>query len=343
MRMQPTRRPTMRDVADTAGVSLKTVSRVVNGEHGVSPDLIGRVEHAVQLLRYRPDERARNLRLSDAPPTSIGFALVDVANPFFSAILRGLEEVARERNCLVLSGSSDGDPVRQDQLIETFISRRVAGLIVVPSGEGLGPIAAEILHGTPVVFLDCEPPEHSSDIVRTDHFGGAYALTTHLLAGGHRDIGFLGDDKSLFSAALRLDGFRTAMADAHVEMNDDWVFTGQHLPNEWFDIARSLLDTAGVRPTALITAQNFVTMGAVRALHALGLQHTIAQVGFDDIELGDVIEPGITVYPQDPRQLGRVACELLFRRLDGSTEPPMHRIISTSIIARGSGEIPGPG
>jgi LacI family transcriptional regulator len=331
----------MRDVAEAAGVSLKTVSRVVNSEVGVSEDLVVRVESAIASLRYRPDERARNLRRADARPTSIGFALVDVANPFFSAILRGLEEEARLHNCLLLAGSSHSDATLQDQLIETFISRRVAGLVVVPAGDLLGPIAAEILHGTPVVFLDCEPAEHQSDIVRSDHYGGAAALTNHLIAHGHRHIGFVGDSTDAFSARLRVDGYRSAMEAHNLPIDDPWVLTERATPDAWRRQLRDRLARPD-RPTALVTAQNFVTMGAVRALHDLDLHREIALAGFDDIEMSDVIEPGITVYPQDPRNLGRLACEMLFRRLGGAQGPPERLVIGGEIIERGSGEIPGP-
>ncbi len=336
------RRPTLRDVASRAGVSFKTVSRVVNGEAGVSEDLATRVSEAVRALGYRPDDRARHLRRSGSRSGAIGFAMVDVANPFFSSILRGLEEVAREHDCLVLSGSSDGDAARQNQLIETFIARRVGGLVVVPSGDQLGPIASEIVHGTPVVFLDCEPGEHQSDLVRSDHRGGAVEITRHLIAHGHRDIAFLGDDVRVFSARLRLEGFRAAMAEAGLVVGSDRVLTAQRTPGEWRVVVRSWLEALEVAPSALVTAQNFVTIGAMQALHDLGIQQRTAMIGFDDIDLGDVVEPGISVVPQRPLDLGRRAGELLFRRLDGSTEPPVRHIEHDPIIERGSGEIAGP-
>jgi LacI family transcriptional regulator len=333
----------MHDVAESAGVSLKTVSRVVNRELGVSADLVERVEEAVRRLQYQPDVRARNLRQSEARAASIGFAMVDVANPFFSSILRGIEEVARPQECLVLSGSSDGDLAQQDRLIDTFISQRVAGLVVVPSGDELGPIADEIVRGTPVVFLDCEPRVHSSDLVRSDHFGGAVSITRHLIDHGHRDIAFLGDDITVFSAALRLDGFRDAMAAAELVIRPEWVVTGHFTPVEWRSVIFEWLQAMSPRPTSIVTAQNFVTVGAVQALHSLGLQHQLALIGFDDVELGDVVEPGISVIPQNPRLLGRRAAELLFERIAGSEKPPVHEIIVGEIIARGSGEITGPG
>ncbi len=336
---EPGRRPTMRDVAEAAGVSFKTVSRVVNGEAGVSDELAQRVSRAVEALGYVPDERARNLRLTGNRPTSIGFVLVDVANPFFSAILRGLEDVARTRDCLVLSASSDGDPERQDRLIETFISRRVAGIVVVPAGAHAGVLDDGVLHDIPVVFLDCEPRRHQRDIVRSDHRGGAEAMTRHLIAHGHRDIAFLGDDPTTFSAALRLEGFRSAMAEAGLTVRDEWVMTGRHEPGQWQERVTSWWTSQQQRPTGLLTAQNFVTLGAVRALHALGIAGSVALVGFDDVEMSDVVQPGISVLPQQPAELGRRAGELLFGRIDGGRGRPVREIMTTAVIPRGSGEL----
>ena len=332
------RRPTMRDVALSAGVSLKTVSRVVNAEDGVSLDLAERVEQAIRALQYQPDERARNLRQSDSRSGSIGFVMVDVSNPFFSSILRGLEDVARARNSFVLSGSSDGDSDREDQLIETFIARRVDGLVVIPSGENLAALRAEAARGTPVVFLDLEAKGFASDLVRSDHRGGARAATKHLIDHGHRDIAFLCDDPTIFSAGQRLRGFKEAMTRADVPVRPEWIITGRHPPDQWKQFVSELI-AQPTRPTAIFTAQNFITIGALQALHELNLQRTIAMVGFDDIELADIVEPGVTVIPQQPRELGRRAGVMLFDRLDGFTGPQVKEVVATTLIERGSGEI----
>jgi LacI family transcriptional regulator len=329
----------MLDVAALADVSLKTVSRVVNGEQGVRPELIARVEQAVRELRYQPDERARHLRQLATRTAAIGFVMVDVANPFFSSILRGLEDVATVNNSLVFAGSSHGEAERQHRLIEAFVARRVDGLVVVTSGHDLGPLGEEINRGTPVVFLDLEPPQHDCDMVRSDHFGGARAITEHLIAQGHRDIGFLGDDSTVSSAALRIDGFHEAMRAAGLPVHSEWMRAHRLTPAEWEHLVTELMSEPS-RPTALVTAQNFVTLGAVRALHALGMQREVALIGFDDIESGDLVEPGISVVPQQPIALGRRAGEILFERLDGATYAPVHEVMSNVIIPRGSGEIP---
>jgi LacI family transcriptional regulator len=331
-------RPTMRDVARVAGVSLKTVSRVVNHEAGVRPEVAERVRQAIAFLGYVPDERARNLRQSTSRPSSIGFAVSDVANPFFSSVLRGLEAVARSHNCLVLSASSDNDPERQDQLIDIFIQRRVAGIVVVPSSQHIGKLIPSVLRETPVVFLDCELSEQNCDIVRTDHFGGMTALTEHLISQGHRDIAYLGDNPSLFSARLRLSGFHDTMSRYGFATKEDWILTGSSTPSHWQTRVAGLLGNPS-GPTAIVSAQNFSTIGAVMALHQLKLQRRVALAGFDDIPMGDVVEPAITVYPQIPLDLGRRAGEILFRRIAGSQEPLLQDISTSQLILRGSGEI----
>jgi LacI family transcriptional regulator len=341
MSSPPTRRPTLRDVALQAGVSFKTVSRVANGEDGVSDELVQRVESAIAALGYRPDDRARHLRQTGSSSGAIGFVLMDVANPFFSSILRGIEDVARKMGCLVLSGSSDGDPVRQDQLVEAFIARRVDGLIVVPVGGDLGVLEHEIQRGTAVVFLDLEPATVNADIVRSDHFGGASLACQHLIDNGHRDIAFLGDSKGVFSAEERLRGFRATMDAAGLSPAPERIVTGHYDPSEWLDFSLAYLSLENP-PTAIFSAQNFVTVGVTQALHQLGLQHRIAQVGFDDVDLASVVTPGITVVPQHPSDLGRRAAEILFGRLGEAGRPLVREIISSPILARGSGEIAGP-
>ena len=332
----------MRDVATSAQVSFKTVSRVANGEPGVRPELAARVRSAIDELGYQPDDRARRLRTTSERTGVIGFILVDVANPFFSSTLRGIEEVARKHNYFVLSGSTDGEADRQDQLVAAFIARRVDGLIVVPTGDHLGPLAPEIKRGTPMVFVDLEPGEADGvDLVRSDHYGGARAATEHLLGLGHRDIAYFGSPLDVFSARLRLEGFQEAMSAAGIEIPPDRIQTGWHSPERWREIVIETL-ARRPRPTALFTAQNFITMGALQALHSLGLRSKIAHIGFDDVDLGEVVTPGVSVVPQYPLELGRRAAELLFRRLDGTAMQPVREIIASDVIDRGSGEIRPP-
>jgi LacI family transcriptional regulator len=341
MKELPQRRPTMRDVAQRAGVSFKTVSRVVNDEGGVSVDLAQRVDDAVAALGYRPDERARRLRQVGTRTGAIGFVIVDVSNPFFSSVLRGIEEVAAAQDYIVMSGSTDGDQQRENQLIDAFVSRRVDGLIVVPEGSNQGTLRTELERGTPVVFVDLEPTELVGDLVRSDHLGGSMLATEHLLKHGHRDIAFFGDHPAISSSVLRRGGYEQALRSAGIAVEERRIVHGRHRPDEWRTIIRGYLQQPDP-PTALFTAQNFISIGAAQALHDLGLHEQIAQVGFDDIELGDVVTPGITIVPQHPLELGRRAAHTLFERIGGLRGDATKEILASKIIIRGSGEIRPP-
>lgn len=332
----------MHDVADEAGVSLKTVSRVVNHEGGVRADLVARVHEAIDALGYQRHDSARQLRTGEGTSKTIGFIQVDVANPFFSAIFRGIEDVAIEHGYQVIAGSSDGDPEKQDAVLRALITRRVDGIVMVPSGERLDVLVAEMERGTPVVFLDLEPPDGiTGDLVRSDHRGGTRAITRHLIEHGHRRIAFIGDNASLFSSKERLAGFCEAMHEAAFEVNPQWVRWALSDAQRSLTAVTELLECFPDQsaPTALVAGQNFITIGAVQALHDLGLQNDVALVGFDDVDLAGVVEPGITVMPQSPRNLGRRAAQLLFTRLAGHSGPPVVDITHDDLIVRGSGEI----
>src|SRR3954452_337791 len=335
------RRPTMREVAAVAGVSLSTVSRAINGDPKVAPDLAEKVNAAVAMLGYRRDVTATTLRRADRLSASIGLVFDDVANPFHATLQRGIEDVARERGVLAFAGSSDEDAERERDLVQAFLSRRVDGLIVVPAGSDHGYLVRDRDAGVAVVFVDRPPGFIDADVVLSDHAGGARAATAHLLAAGHRRIGYLGDRRRIHSATERLRGHTEALAAAGVAYDPGLVRT------ELRDSAAARAATADLLalddpPTAIFTAQNLITIGAVEALRAGGLRHAVALGGFDDVPLADALDPGLTVVAQDAVALGRTAAERLFARLDGDTGPTQTVLLPTTLIARGSGEIAPP-
>ena len=332
------RRPTMKDVANLAGVSLATVSRVVNGNDDVRADLAARVQDAVGVLGYRRDLMASTLRRTDRLSSTIGLIIEDVANPFFSAVHRGVEDVAREHGVLTFAGSSDEDPDRERELAEAFGARGVDGLVIVPCSSDQGYLTRERDSGTALVFVDRPPRFIDADAIVTDNAGGAAAAVEHLLAAGHRRIGFLGDRPAVFTAAERRRGYREARAAAGIGEDPELERVGLVDSGSAELAARELLDAPDA-PTALFAAQNLITIGALRALRARGEQHRTALVGFDDVMLADMVEPGITVVMQDPYALGRQGAELLFSRLDGFRGESRLVVIPAELVTRGSGEI----
>lgn len=328
----------MRDVAALAGVSLKTVSRVVNGEAGVSEALVTRVNRAVAQLDYRHNLTASNLRRADRRTGTLGLLVEDVANPFFADIHRGVEDVASPRGVAVMAASLDRDPEAEETLVSAFASRRVDGLILVPTAQEQGYLASEIRSALPIVCVDRTPRGVRVDTVLTNNVEATQQGVQHMLAQGHRRIAYIGGDSRLSTARERHSGFLAAMAAEGARVRPDWVsFDSLTIDDAHGEVERLL--ALPDRPTALFTAQNFLTMGAVRALREAGLEHEIALVGFDDFLMADLLEPAVTVVAQDAREMGHVAAEILFRRMDEGPGPTTVHVIPSRVIPRGSGEI----
>jgi LacI family transcriptional regulator len=332
-------RPTMRDVARRAGVSLKTVSRVVNGEDGVRPDTTEKVNAAIAALGFRRNDIARALR-GGKRTRSLGLVIKDVANPFYSLIARGVEEVARTNDLLVISGCSDEDPARERHLIRSLCERRVDGLLVVPSGNDHRYLIPEINMGTPAVFID-RPPEDAlqADVVLIDNAGGARAAVTHLIEHGHRRIACLVDLPGIFTARERRRGYDEALHEHDVPVDESLIRVGQH-DVAGAESAMAELLALGDPPTAVFTGNNRLTVGALRAIQAAGAG--TALVGFDDLELADMLATPVTVVAHYPAEMGRRAAGLLCRRMAGEELPPQRVVLPTHLIVRGSGELPPP-
>jgi LacI family transcriptional regulator, galactose operon repressor len=328
----------MVDVAALAGVALKTVSRVVNAEPGVSPELEGRVRRAIEQLNYRRDANAATLRRLGRKTQTIGLVLEDVSNPFSSELHRAVEDAARGRGVLVFAGSCDEDPDRERELIGSFRERRVDGIIVVPASHDHTYLHEERRAGTALVFVDRPASHLDADSVVSDNVGGARQGVEHLLARGHRRIGFLGDLLSISTAEERLRGYTQALEDAGVRADVSVIRTELRAPDAAARAIDEMLESREP-PTAFFTGQNLLTIGGVRALHRRGREREIALIGFDDISLADMLNPAVSVVAQNPQAIGRAAADQLFRRLDGDTAPAVHKTVPVTLIARGSGEI----
>jgi LacI family transcriptional regulator len=336
--LRPTARPTMRDVAALAGVSFKTVSRVINGVSTVDPELVARVNTAAGRLGYRPNLTASNLRRSDGRTATIGTLVEDAANPYSASLLRAIENAARERGVLALFGSLDEDADRERQLAGAFLDRRVDGLLIVPAGRDHSYLLRERQAGTCLVFVDREPHLLGADAVVSDNRAGAISAVNHLLAAGHRRIGYLGDRMSVDTAAQRYDGYMHALELARIPLDERIVWHEASSEEAAIEAATRMLHLAEP-PTALFTGQNLITIGVSRALRALAMENTVAMVGFDDFPLADMLRPGITVVAQDVIGVGKLAAEILFRRLDGDRSAFRTHVLPTWLITRGSGEI----
>lgn len=331
-------RPTMKDVAAYAGVALKTVSRVVNGEPGVRPDTAGRVHAAIDQLGFRRNDSARVLRKGQT--ASIGLIMEDIGNPFYSALSRAVEDVARRDGSLLFIGSSDEDPERERELALAFCARRVDGLVIIPTSDDHTYLLPEIAAGIATVFVDRPARRIEADVVLSNNVEGARQGVSHLIRAGHQRIGYIGDSPHIYTAMQRFRGYREAMSAAGLRIDDAWI--AMALPaaaGVKETLHRMLSSPAAV--TALFCGNNRISVLVLRELSAL--DRPLALVGFDDFELADLVVPGITVVAQDVTELGRTAAEMLLRRIAGEAGPAQRVELGTRLITRGSGEIAAPG
>lgn len=336
---KPDTRATMRDVAALAGVGIKTVSRVINEEANVAPATIAKVLVAAERLDYHPDLNAGNLRRTGRRTRTLGLVVGSVANPFSGAVHRGVEDTAVERGVAVFASSLDDDASREERIVGEMLRRRVDALILTTVRKNQSQLVAEQARGTVLVFVDREPAGIDADVVVTNNAEAAGEATAHLIAVGHHRLAYLGDRRELWTAQERRRGFLEQLGVVGIPTSGIPIVEDLHTEDAAYAATLELLDSTNP-PTGLFSSQNLVTIGALRALRERDLHRRIALVGFDDIPLGDMLEPGVTVVAQNPYEMGRIAAERAFARMDGDASAPAHFVVPSVLIPRGSGEIP---
>jgi LacI family transcriptional regulator len=302
---------TMRQVGQRAGVSAKTVSRVMNNDRYVSEDVRRRVERAIEDLQYVPNLLARTFRYGrDA---AIGIAVPDISDPFFSAAIHAVEEIARDRGVALFVTSVGTDGTYEQIGVEALLGRQIVGLISTPVGADQSYLM-RWRSRTAIVFIDRAPSNITADTVVEDDHGGGYAATTHLIEHGHRRIGFIGDSYSIATTAGRLDGYYAALADAGIDATQRCVSLGAMSSREAAEATWDLLSRPDA-PTALFSSNARCSIGVVPALQESDRTDT-ALVGYGDFPLASALRPALTVIDQNPDALGKAAARRLFQRLD---------------------------
>ena len=330
----------MQDVAAVAGVSLKSVSRVVNREDGVSPRLFEKVTAAVTELGYRHNLAASNLRRGQRTG-SIGMVVQDLSNDYCSGLLRAVEDRARTRGVVVMVSSTDEDGGREKELVAGLAARRIDGLILMSTGADLSWLQADLDSGLVVVAVDRRPRVPALDCVLIDNEGSARHAVRHLIEHGHRRIGYLGDAITIATAQDRLDGYRAALREAGIAPDPVLERIGLRSTGPACTAVHELLALPDP-PTAIFSARNTVSEGAVLGLREAGLSRDVALVGFDDFAAAHLVDPEVTIVQQDTYEIGTRAIDLLLARIDGDDSPLRVETVPTTLIARGSGEILGP-
>jgi LacI family transcriptional regulator len=328
--------PTIRDVAKLAGVAPITASRVISNSGYASDEVRQRVTQAAEQLGYVPNYLARSLRSKRTH--TLALVLTDITNPFWTTVARGVEDAASEKGYNVIFCNTDESASKQDSYLEAMIQKQVDGILLVPARSKESPIGFLRQHNEQVVLLDRRLPDMEADVVRCDSYGGAYHLAQLLLMLGHNRIAILSGPSGVSSADDRVAGYRSALHEAGLKIEEQFIVYGDFTLESGYQMTCSLLALSS-RPTALFAGNNFIAIGALKALHDAGLAvpEKMSVVGFDDLPAAIVVDPFLTVAVQPAYEMGQRATRRLLARLDGQIIGGVEDIVlPVSIIERKS-------
>jgi LacI family transcriptional regulator len=320
------------DVANAAGVSLRTASRVLNDDPRVAADTRSRVQGVMLDLRFQPDEMARSLRAGT--DTAIGFVVESISDPFFAEVIDAVELEMSRHGRSVLVTSTRRDPDWERDVIGRMLQRRIAGLLLCPTGEDHSWLDTSRV---PVVLVDRPAPGLAADLVEIDDYRAAFDATAHLIGHGHRRVAYVGDTPAIPTSAARLRGYRDALAHHRVEA-DERLVNCDGATSQAAARAVSAMLSGARPPTAILSATTRASLGVVPALHAAG-RTDIALISFGDFPMADALRPAVTVVDHPGHLIGRAAAARLLARLAEPALPATRIQVPAKIIERGSGEL----
>jgi LacI family transcriptional regulator len=328
--------PTIREVAERAGVSTMTVSRVINKSGYISQKTRERVEATIAEMGYVPNTLARGLRFKQTK--TIALVLSDITNPFFTTIARGVEDVASRHGFNVIFCNTDESESKQAAYLTILIQKQVDGVLLVPARSTDAPIAFIQSRGVPVVVLDRRVSDSTVDGVRGNSEQGAYELVRLMLGLGHSRIAILNGPPEVSTATDREAGYRRALAEADISIDPALILHDSFTQEAGHLMTQQAL-AISPRPTALFAANNFIAIGAYRTLRERGLRvpEDMAMIAFDDLPPALILEPFLTVAAQPAYEMGRRAAELLLARLAGNAPAECQEIVlPVEIVVRRS-------
>lgn len=326
--------PTLKDVADLAGVSKATVSRVLNNNPNVAEDLRARVLEAVNLLGYQPNRAARRLRSSSSDV--LGLIISDIENPFFISVVRGVEDTAYAHQISVVLCNTDEDPVKQRMYLRVMQAEQVAGLIISPTSVTEDFTEFERL-GIPIILLDRLTANFEADAVTIDNVNGAFLAVKHLIDLGYKRIGMIGGSPHLTTGHERYEGYRKAMSAAGLKIDEKLIKVGDFKTESGYRLTQEFI-AASQPPQAIFVANNLMTLGALRAMREQGVRipQDIALVGFDDMPWSSELCPPLTAVSQPTYELGQETVQLLLRRLADPDAPIRTVTLQPRLVVRES-------
>lgn len=338
----PKRPATIRDVATRAGVSVTTVSHVLNATRRVLPETEARVREAVDALGYRTNAVARSMRHGQT--YTVGIVQPDIANPFFADLTRALEDVMFANGYSAIICNTDRDPTKEARYLDVLMSKQVDGLILISAGDSPDHLRAVTLGGPPTVLVDRDFEELGMSTVMVDDFDGGYQAGHHLLGLGHRAMSVIGGPDRLRPSARRLDGFRVALAEAGVDLPPEAIVQGDFRAVSGYRAMRGLLNSENA-VQAVFAENDLMALGAIRAVHDAGLRvpRDVSVMGFDDIAVCQSLSPMLTTIRQPIDAIAATTHRLLFDRMRDAEVAPERVMLPVELVVRDSCASPGHG
>ncbi|QDY43518.1 transcriptional regulator RbsR [Candidatus Pantoea soli] len=326
----------MKDVARLAGVSTSTVSHVINNNRFVSEQVREKVEQAIGELNYAPSALARSLKIKQT--RTIGMLLTASSNPFYSEVVRGVENSCYERGYSLILCNTEGDEERMNRSLETLMQKRVDGLLMMCTETHL-PSAAILNRypSVPMVMMDWAPFEGRGDIIQDNALLGGELATRHLIDRGYTRIACIAGPQDKTPARLRLEGFYKAMAEHGLAVPAGYVVDGDFEFQGGFNAMNQLL-AQDPRPEAVFTSNDAMAVGVYHALFQAGLRvpQDIAVMGYDNIELARYLTPPLSTIHQPKDELGELAIDTLIHRMQDPDASQQTLVLTPELVERGS-------
>ena len=325
----------MREVAEHAGVSVTTVSHVVNNTRAVNPDTRKRVEEAMRILGYQPNVVARSLRRGKTH--TIGIILPDSANTYFAEVVRGVEDTSFSHGYSVILCNSDNDLDKERLYTNVLLEKQVDGSIIVAAGLSSENIRNLLAREIPLVLVDRRVPEVDADYVLTDNQGGGRLATSHLIDRGHRAIACIAGPEGVKLSSDRIAGYQQALEQAGIAIQPQLILRGDFQYQSGYHAAQRLFGNRSM-PTAIFACNDLMAIGAYRFAHEKGLRipDQLSIVGFDDIRLAAYAYPPLTTIRQSKHTMGASAAKLLLERMTNRELAPRLEILETQLVIRQS-------
>jgi len=326
---------TIREVAKQAGVSVATVSRVMNNSGPVKAETRERVKEVAEALRYSPHRGAQGLIMRRT--RNLGVILPDLYGEFFSEVIRGMDQATQGAGYNLLVSSSHDDRSEIDAAVRAMRGR-VDGVVLMTPDTAVDRVEEVIRPALPVVLMNTASSSARVHTINVDNYGGSYAMVRHLVSGGHERVALIGGDPQNHDARERRRGYAAALRDAGLESRPEWQVESDFRKGGGWAAAREVMGRPGPRPTAIFAANDAMAVGALSSLQEMGLEvpEDVAVAGFDDIPLARYLRPALSSVHVDNSGLGARAVELLLELVEGGSADPIHEVLPTTLVIRRS-------